>query len=184
MLHLRQGQYLRARSGGHYAALIHKEQMCHVAGEVFDAGRNKQHAQGRGHQAFEDDVEMRAVCGIQPGEGLVQDEEPHGMRECPRQLDALPFAVGQREQCAVEEGRDLEQGDGPAHAPLKLGSCLSVPGGDLERVDVHHAFVGKEIPDERGALFFQAVPARLDDGVVDLGFAVFEGDVADGFLRG
>ena len=144
----------------------------------------EQHAQGGAHEPFEDGVKMRAAGGIQPGEGLVQDEQAHGMRERARQLDSLPFAVGQGEQRAVEEGRDLEQGDGAAHAPLEPRPGLVVPGGDLEGVDLHHPFVGKEIADERGAFLFQAVPAGLDDGVVNLGFAVLEGDVADGFLGG
>ena len=179
---MRQGQYFGARPGGHYAALGHTEQMRHVAGQVFEARRNEQHPQGRGHEPFEDGVEMGAGGGIQPGERLVQNEQAHGMRERPGQLDSLPLAIGQGEQRAVEEGRDLEQRDGAAHAPLELRSCLAVPGGDLERVDVHHALVGKVVADERGAFLFQAVPARLDDGVVDFGFAVLEGDMADGFL--
>ena len=106
--HAWQGQYFGARSGGHHPALINTEHVSHLTGQVFDPRRNEQHAQGRGHQAFEDGVEMRAVGCIQPGEGLVQDEQAHGMRERPGQLDSLPFAIGQREQCVVEERGHLE----------------------------------------------------------------------------
>jgi hypothetical protein len=47
--------------------------MSDLVRQVFNPGRDEEHAQGRGHQAFEDGVEMRAVRCVQAGEGLVQD---------------------------------------------------------------------------------------------------------------
>ena len=60
---------------------------------------------------------------------------------------------------AVEQRRDLEQGDRPPHSPLELRPRLAVPAGDLERVDLHHPFIGKELADEQSAFLLQAVPA-------------------------
>src|ERR1035438_5266189 len=155
-----------------------------MARQIFEPRHDEQHAQWSAHEFFEDGVEMGAGGRIQSGEGLVEDEQPHRMREGACQLDSLPFAVGQRDQRAVEEACGLEQGDGSAHPPLEAGPCLPVPGSNLERVDVHHTFVGKVVAHERAAFLLQAVPARLDNRVVDFGFAVLEGDVADGLLGG
>jgi hypothetical protein len=57
-------------------------------------------------------------------------------------------------------------------------------GADFERINVHHALIGKEFADSEGAGFFEAVPARLNDGLVDVRLSIFEGHVADAlFVR-
>src|SRR5689334_20745175 len=53
---------------------------------------------------------------------------------------------------------------------------------DLERVNVHHALIGKKFAHGERVMFFETVPARLDHGFVDVRFSIFEGNMTDAFF--
>ena len=55
-------------------------------------------------------------------------------------------------------------------------------GADFEWIDVHYSLIGKEFAHSERAVFFETVPTRLNDGIVNVCFSIFERDVADAFL--
>ena len=153
-----------------------------VAGNVFGSCGEQQDAELAAHKVLQDGVEMGARKGVQAGERIIENEQAHGVRKSAGQMDSLSFTVGERNEVAVEQWMEMEQGRGLLPAPLECPPGIVVAESDFERIDFHHPVVRKKVADEQGAFLFDAIPARLDYAAVQVGFAVLEGDVGYRFF--
>ena len=83
-----------SRAGGNDPAIIHAEHVRHMAGQVLRPRGDEQHSHGRAHELFQDGMKVLAVGRIQPCERFIQYQQAQRARECARQLDTLPLAIG------------------------------------------------------------------------------------------
>ena len=153
-----------------------------VARQIFHARSDEEHPQIRLEQSFEHALEVLAHGLVQADEWLIENKESEWLRQRARQLDPLPFAIGQRKQRAGHKGAEIQQLNHPLPPPLKRRLGDSVLWGHFEWVDLHYPLIRKKIPDQQRAFLLETGPAGLDDHAAQFGFAILKGDMANGFL--
>src|SRR5215472_13939951 len=156
--------------------------------QIFGAGGKQNNAKGGAHEPLQNLTKMGAGPGIKAGKRFIEEQQARGTAKSARQLEALGFAVGQGKNGAVEKRLETEVLDKPALKAIELRtSPLSFGAGsrwgDFKGVEFEDMFVGKEATDGAASGVFEAVPAGLDNGVMEFGTPVFEGNVGNGFFR-
>src|SRR5262249_22416144 len=102
-------------------------------------------------------MEVLAIDCIHAHEWLIENEQAQWTRQLASQLHALPLAIRERDQSAIQERLYAKQAYGSAAAAVEGHAQLVMPATYLKWVHLHHPFVVEEVADPQGAFLLETV---------------------------